>query len=53
MSLQKKNVFEGGGGGWRWGASNALLMLPLKLRYGAEPLPFGVSPLVNGSNAEL
>jgi hypothetical protein len=36
-----------------WEALNALLLLPLKLRSGADLLPFGVSPPVNGSNAEL
>ena len=35
------------------GASNSLLLLPLKLRSGAGLLPFGVSPLVSGSDAEL
>jgi len=34
-------------------ALNALLLLPLKFRYGADLLPFRVSPMVNGSNAEL
>ena len=35
------------------GALNALLLLPLKLRSSVYLLSFGVSPLVNGSNAEL
>ena len=35
------------------GAANRLLPLPLKLRYDADLLPFGVSPLINGSNAKL
>ena len=35
------------------GAISTLLLLPLKLRSGAGLLPFRVSPLVNGSNAEL
>ena len=30
-----------------------MLLLPLKLRSGAGVLPFGVSPLVSGSDAEL
>ena len=30
-----------------------MLLLPLKLRSSASLLPFGVSPLVNGSDAEL
>ena len=30
-----------------------MLLLPLKLRSGADLLPFEVSPSVNGSNAEL
>ncbi len=34
------------------GATNVLLLLPLKLRYGAELLPFAVSSIVNGSNAD-
>ena len=34
-------------------ALNALLLLPLKLRSSADLLSFGVSPLINGSNAEL
>ena len=34
-------------------ALNALLLLPLKLRFSAYLLPFGASPPVNGSNAEL
>ncbi len=33
--------------------TSTLLLLPLKLRFGADLLPFGVSPLVNGSNTEL
>ena len=35
------------------GAISTLLLLPLKLRSGPGLLPFGVSPLVNGSDAEL
>ncbi len=30
-----------------------MLLLPLKLKSGAGLLPFGVSPLVSGSDAEL
>ena len=30
-----------------------MLLLPLKLISGAGLLPFGVSPLINGSDAEL
>ncbi len=35
------------------GAANKLLLLALKLGYGAGLMPFGVSPLLNESNAEL
>ncbi len=35
------------------GAISTLLLLPLKLRSGAGLLPFGASPLVNGSDAKL
>ena len=35
------------------GDANSMLLLPLKLRSVGDVLPFGVSPLVSGSDAEL
>ncbi len=47
LKKRKKKLAEAGGG------TSSLLLLPLKLRYGADLLPFGVSPLANGSITDL